>query len=152
LITRETRRCEGDLRAGITTAVSWVCEHLPVYSLNLILATDAELFALRYPEANTLYVLERGAGGEKGDEPLHHRSSLGTSVRSEEAARRPIVVLASEAMDDDPGWRAVESGELLHIDDELGVDAQVVLPDPPAHPLNLSDLSEPGRISQSAAR
>ena len=152
LITRETRRCEGELRAGITTAVSWVCEHLPVYSLNLILATDAELFALRYPEANTLYVLERGAGGEKGDEPLHHRSSLGTSVRSEEAARRPIVVLASEAMDDDPGWRAVESGELLHIDDELGVDAQVVLPDPPAHPLNLSDLSEPGRISQSAAR
>jgi glutamine amidotransferase len=151
LITRETRRCGGDLRAGITTAVSWVSEHIPVYSLNLILTTESELFALRYPEANTLYLLERAAGGKTGDEPLHHRSSLGTRVRSEEAARRPIVVLASEPMDDDPGWRTLDSGELIHID-ELGVDAQVVLPDPPTHPLSLSDLSEPGRISQSAAR
>src|SRR5665811_2382853 len=55
LITRETRRRQGDIRAGIVAAVGWVAEHLPVYSLNLILSTDSELFALRYPETNTLY-------------------------------------------------------------------------------------------------
>jgi glutamine amidotransferase len=73
-------------------------------------------------------------------------------LRSEEAAHRPVVVLASEPMDDDLGWRALESGQLLHIDDELGVDVQPILPDPPAHPLSLSDLSEHGRTSQSTAR
>jgi len=152
LITREIRRREGDLRAGITAAVRWVSEQLPVYSLNLIVTTDSELFALRYPEANELYVLERAAGGEKGDDPLRHRSSLGTRVRSEETARRPIVVLASEPMDDDPGWHAIEPGQLVHVDVELSVDAEVILPDPPAHPLSLTDLSEQGRTSQSAVR
>jgi predicted glutamine amidotransferase len=152
LITRETRRCGGDLRAGITAAVCWVAEQLPVYSLNLIVAADSELFALRYPAANELYVLQRAAGGETGDDPLRHQSSLGTRLNCDEAARRPIVVLASEPMDDDPGWRALASGQLLHVDDELAIDAQLILPDPPAHPLSLSDLSGHERTSQSAAR
>ena len=80
LITRETRRHQGDVRAGIVAAASWVAEHLPVYSLNLILSTESELFALRYPETHKLYVLDRAAGGHRGGQPLHHRSSLGTRV------------------------------------------------------------------------
>ncbi len=152
LITRETRRREDDLRAGITAAVRWVAAQLPVYSLNLIVATDSELFALRYPQANELHVLRRAAGGPAGSDPLRHRSSIGTRLRCEEAAQRPLVVLASEPMDDDPAWRALESGQLIHIDDQLGIDEQRILPDPPAHPLSLSDLSETGRTSQSAAR
>jgi predicted glutamine amidotransferase len=150
LITRETRRHDGDLRSGIVTATRWVAEHLPVYCLNLIITTDTEVFALRYPDTNTLYVLQRAPGGEKGDDPLRHRSSLGTRVRSNEAAERPVVVLASEPMDDDPGWNELAPGELVHIDDELGVDRAIALPDPPGHPLSLSDLSEHGRSSQSA--
>lgn len=149
LITRETRRRDGDVRAGIVAAVSWAAEHLPVYALNLILSTESELFALRYPETHTLYVLERAAGGHRGGQPLHHRSSLGTRVRSEEAARRPLVVLASEPMDDDPGWRLLESGELLHVGAELLLDSAIALPDAPAHRLELRDLSELGRASQS---
>jgi glutamine amidotransferase len=149
LITRETRRRRGDVRAGIVAAVSWVAEHLPVYSLNLILSTESDLFALRYPETHQLYVLDRAAGGHRGGQPLHHRSSLGTRVHSEEAAQRPVVVLASEPMDDDPGWRLLESGELLHVDAELEVSFAIALPDPPTHRLELSDLSELERASQS---
>lgn len=150
LITREIRRHDGDVRAGVTSAVSWVAGHLPVYSLNLILSLDSELFALRYPEANTLYILERGAGGEQGDQPLEHRSSLGTRVRSEQAARQPVVVLASEPMDEDRGWRALDSGELIRVDRDLGVESEIAFPDPPAHPLTLSDLDRHTQPSQSA--
>ena len=149
LITRETRRRRGDVRAGIVAAVSWVAEHLPVYSLNLILSTESELFALRYPEAHKLYVLDRVAGGHRGGQPLHHRSRLGTCVRSDEAAERPVVVLASEPMDDDPGWRVLESGELLHVGAELEISSAIALPEPPTHRLELSDLSTLGRASQS---
>jgi len=149
LITRETRRHQGDVRAGIVAAASWVAEHLPVYSLNLILSTESELFALRYPEPHPLYVLDRAAGGHRGGQPLHHRSSLGIRVHSEEAAQRPVVVLASEPMDDDPGWRTLESGELLHVDAELKVSSAIALPDPPTHRLELGDLSALGRASQS---
>ena len=149
LITRETRRREGDVGAGIVAAVSWVAEHLPVYSLNLILSTESELFALRYPETNTLYVLDRAAGGHRGGQPLNHQSSLGTRVHSEGAAQRPVVVLASEPMDRDPGWRTLESGELLHVGAELEISSAIALPDPPAHRLELRDLSELGHASQS---
>jgi glutamine amidotransferase len=149
LITRETRRRQGNIRASIVAAASWVAEYLPVYSLNLILSTESELFALRYPESHKLYVLDRAAGGHRGGQPLHHRSSLGIRVHSEEAARRPVVVLASEPMDDDPGWRTLESGELLHVDAELKVSSAIALPDPPTHRLELGDLSALGRASQS---
>ena len=149
LITRETRRRRGDVRAGIVAAVSWAAEYLPVYSLNLILSTESDLFALRYPETHKLYVLDRAAGGHRGGQPLYHRSSLGTRVHSDEAAQRPVVVLASEPMDDDPGWRMLESGELLHVDAELEVSFAIALPDPPTHRLELSDLSELERASQS---
>ena len=137
LITRETRRRDGDVRAGIVAAVEWIAANVPIYSLNLIVTTDSELFALRYPEGNTLYLLERDAGGTTGAAPLRHRSSLGTRVRSDEAARRPVVVLASEPMDDDPGWRALETGELLHVDERLRVSSSIALANPPAHPMKL---------------
>jgi glutamine amidotransferase len=140
LITRETRKHDGDVHAGIVAAVSWVAEHLPVRSLNLILTTPFELFALRYPTTDTLYVLTRAAGGHSGDQPLHHRSSLGTQVHSEEAARRPVVVFASEPMDEDPTWRALESGELLHVNPKLEIKAATVLSGEPAHRLHTPAL------------
>jgi predicted glutamine amidotransferase len=147
LITRETRRHNGNVQAGIVTAIRWVAAQLPVYSLNLILTTDSDLFALRYPETHTLYVLERGANG-RGGLPLHHQSSL-LRVDSEEAARRPAVVVASEPMDDDPGWRALSSGELLYVNADLEIRSTIVLLNPPARLLNPSDLSHDQLASQS---
>jgi predicted glutamine amidotransferase len=148
LITHEVRGNGGDVRAGIVAAVAWVIANVPLYSLNLILTTPTELFALRYPDTNTLYMLERPAGGGDGSGALHHRSSLGTSVRSEEAAERPVVVVASERMDDDPGWREVSPGELLHVDEQLTVHSEIAFPGPPAQMIDLHHLDEHARSSQ----
>jgi predicted glutamine amidotransferase len=149
MVTREIRRHDGDIHAGIVAGVGWIAENLPIYSLNLIITTETEIFALRYPDTNALYVLERAAGGNDGEQALRHHSSLGTRVHSEEAAQRPVVVLASEPMDEDSGWRALESGELLHVGPELEVTSTIALPDPPAHMLDLSTLSEQSRSSQA---
>ena len=43
------------------------------------------------------------------------------------------MVFASEPMDDDPRWRLLEPGELVHVDAGLRVTRDVVLPDPPRH-------------------
>lgn len=136
LITHEIRRREGDVRSGLIAAVRWVAAELPLLSINLILATPSDLYALRYPDTNTLLVLERAAGGQEGGDRLEHRSSLGTRLVSEDAAQRPVVVIASEAMDDDPGWRPLACGELLHVGAALDVTSEIVLPDPPAHLLH----------------
>lgn len=144
LITHETRRRGGDLRAGILAAVGWIATEVPIYSLNFVIATPEELFVLRYPDTNTLYLLEREATGEA----LHHHSSFGTCVRSEEAASRPVVVFASEPMDADPGWRPLGSGELVHVDADLNVSSEIAFPDPPAHLIDLKKLDEAGRSSQ----
>lgn len=151
LITRETRRREGDVRAGIIAAVAWVAENLPLYSLNLIVTTDSEVLALRYPNTNTLFLLDRAAGGHGGDGVMRHHSGIGTRVRCDEAARRRVVVLASEPMDEDPGWRALGSGELLRVDGQLNVQSEIAIAGPPVHLLSLGDLNEHGRASQAGS-
>jgi glutamine amidotransferase len=148
LITHEIRGNGGDVRAAIVAAVGWIIASVPIYSLNLILTTPTELFALRYPDTNTLYLLERPAGGGDEGGALHHHSDLGTCVRSEAAAERPVVVVASERMDDDPGWREISPGELLHVDRDLAVHSEVVFPGAPAQMIDLHDLGEHARSSQ----
>lgn len=105
LITREIAAHRGDVGAGIAAACEWVAASLPLLSINLILATEQGLWALRYPQTHELHVLEREPGSA-----LEHSSSLGSRVRSEHGASRPLVVIASERMDEDPRWRALESG------------------------------------------
>jgi len=151
LVTREIGRHDGDVRAGVTSAATWAAAHLPVFSLNLIFTTATEVVALRYPETNTLYVLERPAGGASGDQALQQRSSLGTRVHSAQAAGCPVVVVASEPMDDEPGWRALAPGELVRVRPDLAVESTLALPDAPAHPLSLGDLGGRAEASQTAA-
>jgi predicted glutamine amidotransferase len=148
LITHEVRANGDDVRAGIVAAVGWIIANVPIYSLNLILTTPTELFALRYPDTNTLFLLERQAGGGDGGGGLHHHSHLGTCVRSDEAAERPVVVVASERMDDDPGWREISPGELVHVDRHLAVHSEVAFPGPPAQMIDLHHLDEHARSSQ----
>jgi glutamine amidotransferase len=140
LITREIERV-GDVGQAIIRAASWVAEHLPVFALNLVLITASELWALRYPDVHELHVLERCAGGGSGHRHLEQASARGTiRVRSAELARHPAVVVASEVMDEDSGWRALEPGELLHVDGDLGVSVVRALDGAPAHQLSLADL------------
>jgi glutamine amidotransferase len=51
-------------------------------------------------------------------------------------------------MDGDPGWRPLESGQLLHVGPELRVEITDVLRDPPAQLLTLADLSPRAASSQ----
>jgi glutamine amidotransferase len=129
-----------------------VADHLPVFALNFILVTDDELWALRYPDTHELHVLERRAGGPRGRRHLEHASARGSvRVRSGELAARPAVVMASEPMDEDPGWRELDPGDLLHVDAGLRVDVRRILDRPPAHPLTLADLDPRAAASQRQA-
>jgi glutamine amidotransferase len=149
LITRETERTGGDLAAGITAAAGWVARELPVLSLNFVLITAQDLWAFRYPETHELYVLERAAGGPHGGRHLDHASARGAvRVRSGELAECPAVVVATEQMDEDPGWSPLRSGELLHVDATGRAHRRTVLGQAPAHPLTLADLDPHAAQSQ----
>jgi predicted glutamine amidotransferase len=45
----------------------------------------------------------------------------------------PTVVIASEELDSEPGWRMLTSGELIHVTADLTVHTTLAVPDPPAH-------------------
>ncbi|GAB1820335.1 class II glutamine amidotransferase [Herbidospora sp. RD11066] len=143
LITGEIRANGGDVTAAITTTARWIAEQLPLFALNVLLISDRELWALRYPETHRLYALER---------PPAHLRHEGTDgrirVHSSDLATMPCVVVASERMDDDPGWRLMEPGELLHVDGAQRVHRKIILPDPPRHQMSLRDLRPEAAASQ----
>jgi predicted glutamine amidotransferase len=150
LITGETRRHGGDPGRGITAAIGWIGGHLPVYAVNLILATPTDLWALRYPATHELYVLDRPPGGTGAGRALEARSSR-ISARSPHLADQPSVVIASERMDDDPAWRLLEPGELLHVGPDLHIDRSTPFPPEPRHLLRVSDLDPAAAASQHPA-
>lgn len=149
LITAETRRNEGDVRAGLVVAVRWIAETLPLFALNLVLSTATDLWALRYRATHDLYLLDRPPGGEGTTMPLEARTPR-ISARSEELAGRPAVILATERMDQDPGWRALEPGELVHVSTDLAINSSKPIP-PPTHQLQLLDLTKVAAASQQPA-
>jgi predicted glutamine amidotransferase len=152
LITKEIER-DGDIGQAIVRATSWIADNLPVFALNIILITPSELWALRYPDVHELFVLERAAGGPTGQRHLEHASARGSMrVRAGDLTNRACVVVASERMDEDPGWRALEPGELLHVDPDLNVTITRPLTEPPAHQLTLSDLGGKAAASQAPAQ
>lgn len=149
LVTKEIDACGGDVTEGLARAASWVAAHLPLFALNVIVVDGSALWALRYPDTHELYVLERAAGGPHGGRHLDHASRSGrVRVRSGDLSSTPAVVVATERMDEDPGWRGLESGELLHIDAGLSVTSRIAVEGPPAHPLSLADLDARAAASQ----
>jgi glutamine amidotransferase len=127
LITKETDAHGGDVGAGITAAASWIAERLPVSALNAIVATPGELWALRYPGQHALHVLERPAG------PGLHVRSTTSSVHAPDLADTASVVIASEELDGESGWRMLAPGELVHVRPDLSVHSRIAIPRPPAH-------------------
>jgi predicted glutamine amidotransferase len=142
------RTLGGDIGEAITTTARWIARSLPLFALNVILIDESELWALRYPDTHELYVLERAPGGHTGGRHLDHAGAH-LRVHAEQASGCAVVVLASEPLDDDPGWRLLESGELLHVDADLNVSGTRVLDEPPAFPLKLADLDPHAAASQS---
>jgi predicted glutamine amidotransferase len=152
LITKEIART-GDVGEGIVAAATWIAENLPVFAINCVLITATDLWALRYPDVHELHVLERGAGGPRRRRHLDHASARGSvRVRSGDLARQPAVIVASEEMDEDQGWRPLQSGELLHVDPNLNVTIRRVIDRPPVHQLTLAQLDPKAATSQTPAQ
>jgi predicted glutamine amidotransferase len=135
LITKRIRDHDGDIRAGVASTVRWLAEEVELYSLNFVMTTTDELWALRYWDGNELWVLRRAPE----EEPLDEQGSHGEiSVLMDEATERPVVVVASERMDDDPRWRELHPGELLRVGPDLGLTLYQVADEPPRRLMELT--------------
>ena len=140
LITLCIREASGDVRAGITAAVRELAAGYELYSINFVLGEVGHLWAFRYPEHNPLLVLESEGDGS-GE--LVERDAHGTlRMQAERPDGQPMVLIASEPMDADPGWREVGVGELVHVAPDLEVDRQTLLSEPPRHQMVLSTTAE----------
>ena len=149
LVTKRIEEHDGDVSAGITSAARELAAELSLYSLNMVLTTPTELWALRYPETNELWILERSIGGLASGDGFDERSESGTMrVQAGELSFLPATVIASERMNANLGWRLLESGELIHVDPELRVTSTIAVPDPPAHLIELSKMSTREAIAQ----
>jgi glutamine amidotransferase len=145
LITASIRASGGDVGAGLVDAMRWLAANVPIYAVNVLLSTATDMWALRYPEAHELYVSDRR------ETPPDSTFSLRTErirADSDHLRSRPSVVFASEPMDDDPRWRLLAPGELVHVDAGLQIKCDVVLPDPPRHQLRREDLSAAAQAAQ----
>jgi predicted glutamine amidotransferase len=127
LITQQTDEHGGDVGAGITAAATWIAAHLPVSALNTIVAAPGELWALRYPAQHALHILQRPAGAAG----LHVRSTT-SSVHVPALDETASVVVASEQMDGEGGWRMLAPGELVHVRPDLSVLSRIAITQPPA--------------------
>jgi glutamine amidotransferase len=137
-----------DITEGLTDAMRWVADNIPVYSLNLVLATHDELWALRYPQTHALHVLERRPRGESNSGFRGASANNAMRVHSDDLDDKPTVIVASEPMDDDPGWREIANGELLHISPEVVAHSDVILDRPPKTQLAIDDLNPRAADSQ----
>jgi predicted glutamine amidotransferase len=139
LITLAIREAQGDVRAGITTAVREMVAEYELYSLNFVLGEIGHIWALRYPEHNPLHLHRRPRGGPSGIDPLDEADAAGTlRLHSADGAVAPLVVIASERISDEPGWEEIQPGELIHVGPDLNVDRETILSGPPARPMVLS--------------
>lgn len=150
LVTRRIDEHGGDVAAGIASAVGWLAGNVRVLSLNFVLVDAQEMWAFRYPDTHDLMVLVRRPGGSSGRRHFDHASVAGTvRARSGDLSTLPAVVVATEQMDEDPGWESLCPGELLHVGPRQEVTRTMILDRPPAHPLALGDLS--GRAADAQA-
>ena len=133
LITQQADAHGGDVGAGITAAARWIAANLPVSALNTVVAGPGELWALRYPGQHALHILERpaGPGAPAAAPPGLHVRSLTSSVHVPALQSVPSVVVASERLDGENGWRMLAEGELVHIRPDLSIQSAVVITEPP---------------------
>ena len=148
LITASIRTAGGDVEAGLLDAMHWLTDNVPIFAVNLLLSTATDLWALRYPEPNELYCLDRR---HPETSPNFDLRTSRIHARAKYLDMHPSVVFASEPMDDDPGWRLLEPGTLVHVDADLAVTERLVLPQPPRHQLTGADLTPKASASQHAA-
>ncbi|WP_421844552.1 class II glutamine amidotransferase [Mycobacterium sp.] len=153
LITASIRAHGGDEKAGLVSAVRWLAANVPVYAVNVLLSTATDMWAVRYPETHELYLLDRRSDGHaeaRGPDADFDLRTKRIRARSQSLHIRPSVVFATEPMDDDSRWCLLRAGELIHVDAELRLSRELVLPDPPRRLLRRQDLSAPVQDGQHA--
>jgi predicted glutamine amidotransferase len=138
---------QGDVTAGLVDAMRWLAANVPIYAVNVLLCTATDMWALRYPAAHELYVLDRSQRRRAAASGFELRTKR-IRARCEHLRARPSVVFASEPMDADPDWSLLAPGELVHVDAALQITRSVVLPDGPRHPISRADLSLPVELAQ----
>lgn len=94
----------------IAEAVRRACADPDFGSVNFLLSDGLTMYAHRF--GRTLFLLERAPGDEVRQS---RRSRSGATVLTPWSGHRTAVLVASEAMTDEP-WRPVAEGELLRID------------------------------------
>lgn len=145
LITASVRARGGDVGAGLRDAVGWLAAHVGVYALNILLCTATDMWALRYPDTHDLFMLDRR-------DPARHAPFELRSTRIHTRAARlddtPSVVFATERMDDDPAWRPLGDGELVHVGPGLHITCATGVVAAPTHRLTTADLNPVAAASQ----
>lgn len=107
LIGKFAAERDGDVSAGITAAATWLADNVPLCSLNCLVATAGNLWALRYPDQRALHIARRRVDPATGG--VRTRSELaGHRVDAEDATQ--VVIVASERIDDGEDWRMLERG------------------------------------------
>jgi predicted glutamine amidotransferase len=144
LITGSVRASGGDVTAGLVDAARWLAANVPIFAVNILLSTATDMWALRYPDSNELYLLDR----DPAPVPEFDLRTKRIRARSEHLCTRRSVVFATERMDDDPGWCLLAPGELVHVDAELQITRTLVLPDLPRRLLRHDELSPAARAAQ----
>jgi predicted glutamine amidotransferase len=139
LILKETAARDGEMTAGITAATRRLAENVPVLSLNLIVVTSTDLWALRYRHTNKLYLLDRNPGGHHGDQHLHGVGQHGgIRVRSADLRSQPAIIVASERIDENPAWQPIAPGQLVHAPHNLEIERHTIIDHhPPSHALSV---------------
>lgn len=121
----------GDVGLGIVAAANWLANTVPMYSLNCVVATAGNLWALRYPDQRALHITRRAADFAGDSDVTHH-----------EVSGPEVVLVASERLDGADDWRMLDPGELVYIGPDLQVTSRLALDHAPAH-LHLLDEPDP---------
>jgi predicted glutamine amidotransferase len=152
LLTKRIEEHDGDIAAGVAHAAREIAADITLYSLNMLLTTPTDVWALRYPDTNELWVLERSIAALGGpDGGFDQRAASGiTRVFSGQLSIKPASVIASQPMDTNPLWRLLEPGELIHVDRDLHITSTIAVPDPPASMLELTAKEEAAQQEDSA--
>jgi glutamine amidotransferase len=70
------------------------------------------------------------------------------SAHSDTLSDQPSVLVATERMDGESGWRDIDAGALIHVGTDLSIKTTRPFPSDPVHLLTLEDLNATEAQSQ----
>ncbi len=139
LIAKEADAHGGDVGLGMVVAATWLARHVPLYSLNAVVIRNGWLWALRYPDERALHVARRVVRPSSGrpEDGWNGSSSMARHQVVAESST-PIVVVASERIDDEADWLMLQPGELVTVDPDLTITSRLAITEAPQRLLTLS--------------